>query len=297
MFLFKKQIKNKNIKLSEKQNNKNNLITFSSSWYVMKSKFPVEMYLTWIKNLLSIVNNFNLVIYTDTSSFKYIVNLIDKTNKQIKIIIKPIEEFYTYKYNDYWIRNNDISDMELHKNIDWKLNMLWNEKVFFVQETIKHNYFNSLYYGWCDIGYFRNNPNNTHTYFLNNWPNNNILMKPQFNNTLIHYGLVQNDTTIFKNLKEEIKNHYTNELKTPPTNKYNAISFAAGFFVLKKEIINIYAKIYDDKLSYYFSNNYFIKDDQSITMDIIFTNPELFYIHTENNEAYNNWFMFQRILK
>ena len=72
------------------------------------------------------------------------------------------------------------------------------------------------FYGWCDIGYFRNNPNNTHTRFLNNWPNNNILIKPQFNNTLIHYGLVQNDTTIFNNLKEEIKNHYINELKNPP---------------------------------------------------------------------------------
>jgi hypothetical protein len=287
-------------KLSHKKtninHNNNNIITFSTSWYIMKSKFPVEIYLNWIKNLLSIVNNFNLVIYTDANSFKYIVNLIDNTNKKIKIIIKPIEEFYTYKYKDYWINNNNVSDMELHKNIDWKLNMLWNEKVFLVQDTIQHKYFNSIYYGWCDIGYFRNNPNNTHTHFLNNWPNNNILMNPQFNNEFIHYGLVQNNTTIYDKLSNEIKEHYTNYLKTPPTNKYNEISFAGGFFILKENNINIYAKIYDDKLSYYFSNNYFIKDDQLIIMDIIFTNPELFYIHNENSNLYNNWFMFQRIL-
>lgn len=44
-----------------------------------------------------------------------------------------------------------------------------------------------------------------------------------------------------------------------------------------------------------FANNYFIKDDQTIVNDLIFTNSNLFYIHNENTK-YNNWFMFQRLL-
>ena len=44
------------------------LITLSTCWYVLKSKFNVKTYVKWIQNFLSIVNNFNLVIYTNYES-------------------------------------------------------------------------------------------------------------------------------------------------------------------------------------------------------------------------------------
>ena len=40
-------------------------ITFSSCFYIIKSKFDPSKYIEWMKNFLSIVNEFNLVIYTD----------------------------------------------------------------------------------------------------------------------------------------------------------------------------------------------------------------------------------------
>ena len=43
-------------------------------------------------------------------------------------------------------------------------------------------------------------------------------------------------------------------------------------------------------------NNYIIKDDQTIIIDVIFTNPNLFYTHTEDDQKFDNWFMFQRLL-
>ena len=45
------------------------LVTFSTCWYIVKSKFSVTTYLEWINNLFSIINNFNLVLYTDISGF------------------------------------------------------------------------------------------------------------------------------------------------------------------------------------------------------------------------------------
>ena len=39
-----------------------------------------------------------------------------------------------------------------------------------------------------------------------------------------------------------------------------------------------------------------LKPNQTIVMDIIFTNPNMFYIHKENVVNYDNWFMFQRLL-
>jgi hypothetical protein len=284
--------------LLNKNKDENKIITLSTCWYILKSKFNVKTYLSWITNLLSFVDNFNLVIYTDVSSLKHFVHLIDFSNKKIKIIISPIEEFYTYKYKDSWIKNHEKSNLKLHSHIDWKLNMLWNEKVFFVNETIKKKYFNTLYYGWCDIGYFRNRPNDLHCDYLKNWPNNQKLLDGFFNEK-IHYACVQNDKSIYLNLQNDIITHYSNKLEShspiQPTTQIEEICFAGGFFILKKNLIDNYIKLYDEKLIYYFTNNFIIKDDQTIIMDIIFTNPNLFSIHTEDTN-FDNWFMFQRLL-
>jgi hypothetical protein len=287
---------NASIVTRKTQDNRRKLITFSTCWYILKSKFPIEQYLKWIKNFLSIVNNFYLVIYTNRESFVFLSRLIDRKNKNIKIIIKPIEEFYTYKYKELWIKNHKMSNMDLHEKIDWELNMLWNEKVFLVQETIQNNYFSTMYYGWCDIGYFRNRPNDLNSVYLNNWPNNEKLLNKNFKNICIHYGSVQNDTLKYWKQIQDIKSHYDNNLNTNPINNYNESSFAGGFFILPKFLSNYYANLYDNKLNYYFSNGYFIKDDQIIVMDIIFTNEKLFHIHREYDKRFDNWFMFQRLL-
>lgn len=273
-----------------------NLLTLSTCWYTLKSKFNVDTYLEWIRNFLSIVNNFNLVIYTDNKSITYLLPFINNHDAKIKIIIKEMNQFYTYKYKNNWILNNANSELTLHKKTDWKLNMLWNEKVFFVNETIQKRYFNTMYYGWCDIGYFRDRSNDLHTRYLHHWPNPRKLLSSSFNNMLIHYGCVQNDQIVYNDLKLDIKQHYNENLPRHPTNKINEICFAGGFFILKPDLINEYATIYNEKLLYYFTNRYVIKDDQTIIMDIIFTNPELFYIHNECDKRFDNWFMFQRFL-
>ena len=78
-------------------------ITFSSCFYIIKSKFDPNVYISWMNNFLSMVNNFNLVIYTDENSSRYIDT---KGNPKIKVVLKPIDQFYNYKYKDYWIENH-----------------------------------------------------------------------------------------------------------------------------------------------------------------------------------------------
>lgn len=274
-----------------------NLITLSTCWYILKSKFDIKTYLYWITNILSIVHNFNLVIYTDHDSLKTFIHLIDFTNKKIKIILKPFNCFHTYKYKDYWISNHEKSNLILHSHIDWQVNMLWNEKVFFVNETVQNKYFDTLYYGWCDIGYFRNRPNDLHTHFLNNWPNNNKLSDiSYFNKNNIHYGCVQNNIFTYKSLQNDINKHYSNNSNNQPTYQMEEICFAGGFFLLNNNLVDTYTKLYDEKLMYYFTNNFTVKDDQTIILDLIFSQPSLFKTHTEDNSNYDNWFMFQRLL-
>ena len=95
-------------------------ITFSSCFYIIKSKFEPKTYIEWMNNLISIVNNFNLVIYTDENTLKYINT---RENPKIKIILKPIQEFNNYKYKKYWIKNHE-KNILLNNVINWEINML-----------------------------------------------------------------------------------------------------------------------------------------------------------------------------
>lgn len=264
-------------------------ITFSSCFYVIKSKFDHIIYIEWMNNLISIVNNFNLVIYTDENSFKYIDT---KNNPKIKIIIKPLDQFYNYKYKDYWIKNHEINDL-LNDKSCWELNMLWSEKIQFVKETINNKYFDTEFYGWCDIGYFRNRPEDTHTSSLTNWAGNKSVL---FNNiNKICYACIKNDNGYMNFLYKLVNNRNEKGLPILPIPAYQN-SIAGGFFTIHKNNIEWWATTYDNKLKLYFKNNYLVKDDQIIIVDCILSDLDKFTLFRENTDYLDNWFMFQRIL-
>ena len=264
-------------------------ITFSSCFYIIKSKFDSSTYIQWMNNFLSIVNNFNLVIYTDETS----VGCIDtKNNPNIIIIIKPLEQFYNYKYKEYWIKNHK-TNIYLNDKSCWELNMLWSEKIWFVNETIQNNYFDTEFYGWCDIGYFRNRNEDLHTSKLINWPNYSIIST--FDKNKVYYALVNNDNNQMSYLNKLISNKNNLGLPVNPIPPIQ-VSVAGGFFILHKTKINWWTKTYDLKLELYFKNNYLVKDDQMILIDCIFTDINNFVLFKENNIYLDNWFMFQRLL-
>lgn len=264
-------------------------ITFSSCFYIIKSKFDPNIYIQWMNNFISIVNNFNLVIYTDQNSCKYINTM---ENPRIKVILKPIDQFYNFKYKDYWIENHK-KNILLNDKSCWELNMLWSEKIWFVNETIERKYFDTKFYGWCDIGYFRDRHDDTHTINLRNWSNIekiNLLDKNK-----IYYACINNDNGYMNYLYKIANNKNENGLpvqEIPPTQN----SIAGGFFIVHKDKINWWIKTYDSKLESYFKNNYLVKDDQIILVDCILSNLIDFTLFRENLPGLDNWFMFQRIL-
>lgn len=167
-------------------------IIFSTCFYVLnsKSKFSAETYIEWMSNFLSMVDHFYLVIYTDEHTSKYIYPLLTTTAnvnipkpENIKIIIKPMTTFYNYRYKEYWKSNHERNYL-LNEKSGWELNMIWSEKVWFVKETADNKYFYDVitppsppYYGWCDIGYFRNRKNDTPINKLSNWANREKITK------------------------------------------------------------------------------------------------------------------------
>lgn len=269
------------------------MLTLSTCFYIVKSKFNVEKYQEWIYNFISNVNNFNLVIYTDEKSYKVFdkFNSIINDNSKIKIIFKNMDQFFTYKYKDYWIKNQ--AKNTLLKNIDWELEMIWAEKIFFVEETINNKYFDSEYYGWCDIGYFRNRSNDLTINQLKSWPNNNKILNLDRNK--IYYARINNDNNYFWSIIKLIINKNSNGLPITPIPS-NQTTIAGGFFLIHNSKINWWKNTFINMLELYFNNNYLVKDDQIIIINCIANNFRDFELIQENNIKYDNWFLFQRYL-
>jgi len=274
-------------------------IIFSTCWYILKAKFEPEIYRYWIHNMLYNVNMYYLVIYTDEASVHYITPYV--SNKKIKIIIKPIEEFYNYKYKEQWVNNHTINHT-LKNKVNWQVNMLWSEKIHFIEETIQKQHFmdvigepdmNEIMYGWCDIGYFRGRQYDMNMDELKFWPKKdkiNALARDK-----IHYGCVNNDSNYVNYICNLVNNKNEKGLpniQLPP----DLNTIGGGFFILHESKVNWWKELYDKTLNTYFDNGYLVKDDQTIITDCIFSNMRHFEIHREHNEKYDTWFLFQRLL-
>jgi len=265
-------------------------VTFSTCWYALKSKFDHKTYSRWIDNMLSNVNHYNLVVYTDTNGLAALSNYMD--NPRIHIVWKPETEFYNYKYKSHWTTNH-AKNSALNTRVDWNVNMLWSEKVHFVYETMQNEYFCSDYYGWVDIGYFRGTDRDLSKTELKEWCCPAVIEK--LSPTKIYYALVNNDKDNLKKLSKQVRKKDADGLPTVPIPD-NVNTIAGGFFITHKQNIEWWRSTYDEKLALYFQNNRLVKDDQTIVVDCVLTHPTRFNLCKEENPLYNNWFLFQRFL-
>jgi len=267
-------------------------ITFSTCWYVFKAKFDANTYMGWIDKFLSNVENFYLVVYTDAQGIQFFGKYFGNPN--IKFIIKPMETFYNYRYKEFWIENHK-KNIFLNQMVDWRVNMLWSEKVHFVDETIEKKYFpETKMYGWCDIGYFRNDTDTISRSQIKTWPNKERIENLDTNK--IYYAVVNQNQTFLNYLIGLVNDKNYNGVPSTPIPPYQ-VSISGGFFILHKSKAKWWKELYDEKLRLYFNNNYLVKDDQIIIADCIFT------IQTTNNflllfnkEKQDDWFLFQKTL-
>jgi hypothetical protein len=246
--------------------------------------------------MISCVHNYYLVIYTDLDGINFFFENFSQymntdtdiphfTNTNIKIIIKPLETFYNYKYKNSWIDNHN-KNIFLNNTTEWKLHMLWAEKTHLVFETANMKYFDTEYYGWCDIGYFREKP-------VPDFPSNKKIA--ELNKNKIYYGIVNNNKNATNMLFSIIQNKNVYGLPVIPIPP-NQISVAAGFFIGHKTKIEWWKNTFDHKLKLYFKHNYLVKDDQIIVIDCIFSNIKHFHLVREIDSSNDIWFMFQRFL-
>ena len=240
--------------------------------------------------MLSNVNNYNLVVYCDNASYSYIEPYLH--NNRITAVIKPVETFSTYHLKDHWIKNHS-QNVLLKDRVDWTLNMLWSEKIHFVQETIRERHFDSDWYGWIDIGYFRGRIVDTPMVDLEQWPHDTAVNA--LDKTKIYYACVNNNMEYIKPLSQMILDRNSVGLPRFPIPD-NQVSIAGGFFLGTKENLEWWHNTYYNLLGTYFKNERLVKDDQIIVADGIFSNLDRFSLCGEQDPRYDNWFLFQRYL-
>lgn len=274
-------------------------VTYCTCFYIVSSKFPPKQYIQWMQHFFSIVCCFYLVIYTDDATLAYIqshVNTELLQNPKIRVIIKPLHTLYYYSYKDYWIKNAE-KNVYL-ENIAWELTMIWCEKIAFVKECMVNKYFDTPYYGWCDIGYFRNRECiDTSVDKLTHWSHphkiHNFMNHPETRGKIVYANVCPYGEEYMQALIYQINHPGTNGLPTiPPTQ----ISIAGGFFLFFHENGTWWFKTFDERLRAYIKHDHLIKDDQIILADCIYTHPSRFYVCEENRPPLDNWFMFQRRL-
>jgi len=265
-----------------------NKITLVTCFYSIKSKFEKNKYYEWMRNMLENVINANIVIYTDEENYNIIRDIREKKNlmDRTKIIVKNTKNFYVDKYRREFIINN-INNKYL-PNVSYELHMIWHEKINFVRDSIENKYFDSEYYSWCDIGYFRCNENNIKIEDIINFPND--LKIKNLNKEKIYYGLVNKNEEYMKML--EVMINRNDEIPE------NQISIAGGFFILHRDKINYWHNIYYKKLDEYFINKKLIKDDQIIIVNCILDkkNRNNFELIKNDDNNFDSWFIFSKYL-
>lgn len=261
-------------------------VTFSTCWYKLSSKFDPEVYKQWMAYFLENAN-FNLVIYTNKESVSFVEPFV---RERVKIVLKEWEDLKGYRHKDQWRKNHEKNDLLNDRSpwkTDWKLNLLWAEKVHFVQETT--TYFKTDWYAWCDIGYFRE-PLLSPEQFRS-WPNPSKVSQLQPDK--IYYGLPGSKETI--HLFQQILQHNLvpgNYIPLPP----DRVTVAGGFFLISSKKVEWWANTFSATLARYFEQDRLVKDDQIIVIDCILHNIPHFMMVEETDPSKNRWFVFQGFL-
>lgn len=128
--------------------------TVVTAMYRLKlSKHPFEEYIKWIHNFFANVPG-NVVCFCSNTEKKYIQSAIgNRSNVEIRIRELDSFELANEDWTLFW--KNQVTIDPQNKIRGHELYIVWALKQQFVHESIQSNTFESKYFVWCDIGYFR----------------------------------------------------------------------------------------------------------------------------------------------
>ena len=261
-----------------------NTLTLSTCWYTFKNKHNTGKYIEWMKNFLNYVDNFNLIIYTNKNSVDIFKNF--NLSDRVKIVILEKEDWDLIQYEEQLL-NNFERNICLKNQLSFEVWLVYLQKTYLVKKTIKDNHFDTKFYGWCDIGYFRNTT-------AKDWATSRSLNKLSYEK--INYCLMKNlfidKLRFFLNQKNSTIDKVRRRI--PP----NQQSIAGGFFIGNKGKCLEWSGFFDTTLMYYLDNDLLIKDDQIIILDCVLQKERFFNLVNSSRKPFERkWTYFCHYLK
>ena len=253
-----------------------NKIIFYSVFYNLKSKFNFTQYIDWFYNYKHFLNNYKVVMITNIET----KNLINKYAKdlQFEFIIKELETFELFNYKELFIKN--LKYFPYH-TIDWKVLLLYVNRHFFIKD-IKKKY-NSEYYSYLDIGYFRYiDPTQKYNINLDN-----------LNKDRIYLGKINNQNNEVIKIEKIFIDLSKYQLE--PLLKDIHLIGGGGNIIHNLSVKN-WLRLYKQSLDEFLTKDIDFKDDQPILINMFLKNKNLFkliYGKVKND----TWFPFINYLQ
>jgi hypothetical protein len=213
-------------------------LTCVSCFFEIKNKHGDKFY-EWFENTLKI--NCPYIIFGNKSSLEKIKKYRDGLPTHYVEI--EISDFCTFKYY------NNIQTHPLHCPSK-ELNLIWNEKLFFIEKAKNLNIYNSDYFAWIDSG--------ISTY-------RNIKPPHQPFPHIDKLSLLSNNRFNFTSSEN-------------PFFKYQEgyYHFISGTYILHKDFISEFITVYIKYCDKYLSLNDWIYTDQVLLTQIYKDNKDLF---------------------
>jgi hypothetical protein len=96
---------------------------------------------------------------------------------------------------------------------------------------------------------------------------------------------------------KNILSYYINNILNNILIPYHQASISGGFFIIHKNKIEWYHKVYYDKLSYFFNHKLLVKDDQYIILHCVANHiKDFFLLKYPETSMDDSWFLFQKFL-
>lgn len=263
------------------------LTMVTAYFQIKKNKYNTD-YVDWMSNLLLHLDK-PLIVFTGIETYDMIKKFRENYKSKTFIIVMSINEFYNYKYIEYFNKDFERDHMNVRYNKDLRnpyLYMIWNEKLKFLEKAIDINPFKSSHFAWCDIGYVRNKLY-IDKYLKKGFPNISKMTEDKVYMLNIDYQFTDDD---FKNPYDQKFRYIDNKI--------------GGGFIIgnEKNLRKMIDEFYNTILIDYMKNDYFIGEDQTLYTSLYLKNPNLIKLIRGNNDETTlpfcemKWFYFLKYL-
>jgi len=248
--------------------------TIVTAYYRIKSKHDPQKYEEWMHNLLvNVGKSCKMVIFTSPELVQYIENICEKNKKGATFTVISIEikdlKIAQYYSKNVWRKQYSLDPQKAcRRTIGCYL--IWNSKIWFMNQAIERNIYGSDKYIWTDIGSFRNNDSAVCASILEKFP---------------LYERISNDKIDIMLIRPYLS-HEMNQIVF-----FNTVHLGGIFGGGVNAVRQLY-KLFYESLHFYLTNNHFAGCDQQILSTCYMRNPKLFHLIQKKNpnDLWNEWF-------